>query len=242
MSEIAQEPIVTPDMLRGTLRNEDFVTTANVANVETVIAEHIVPRGMVKILTTDPIEHRLQTKESFSFTTGTAVTTQTLALAGDIIDSPDLGDVGDAAIVVRTTPTPITEWTNFTIDYAANTISLSGLIAATAYVFDVYYTFSEGSINIKIKTPENRLELVLLNTAIKTLSQRSQYNINTAPTIVNIEILPEMFRLIISVKSSRVVSWDAYARNSTINIPYAVTTRGEMPEGIIDQIKARMVG
>lgn len=226
---------------RNLLTNRHFVLTPNTAGVDTTIAERRIPREIAEQIVDDAIEMRLMTRETFTFTTAAGETTRMLSLAGDIVSSPELGHIGDSAILIRTTPAPIIEWTTATIDYVLNRITLTGLLASTAYVFDVFYVFGEGNFTIKLETPTAGRETSMLYGSVRSLSQRSQYNVKSALTLSG-ELMPEMFRLVITLNSPRVVSWDANARNSILSFPIAVQPMHELPEEIVEQVKAQMVG
>ena len=208
----------------GVLKTEDFVQTENIPNTKTEILRYEIPDyTRLTLLTVKPIELRLMTKENFVFKTAVGATTHTVTVTGDMQDSPDLGNVGDAVILRRNSPTPVQEWTTANINYPANTITFTGLAADTSYNFDVFYMFGGGTIEIEIIDPTRRVRRPIFSTTTDLINRRRQIDDRTAMRLPRAETLFSRYLISIFLTAALPVSFDPLARNTVVQLFYSST-------------------
>ena len=206
----------------GILKTEDFVQTENIPNTKIEILRYEVPDyTQMTLLQKKPIELRLMTKENFVFTTGTGVTTQTVTVAGDMQDSPDLGNVGDAVILRKNLPAPVEEWFTADLNYPANSITFTGLAENTNYNFDVFYIFGGGLIEIEIIDPTRRVRRPIFSTTTDLINRRRQIDDRTAMRLPRAETLFSRYLISIFLTAALPVSFDPLARNTVVQLFYS---------------------
>ena len=206
----------------GVLRTEEFVQTKNIPNTKIEILRYEVPDHVrMTLLTEKPIELRLMTKENFVFTTAAEAITHAITVAGDMQDSPDLANVGDAVILRRNSPTPVQEWTTANINYPANTITLTGLTGGTSYNFDVFYMFGGGLIEMEIIDPARRVRRPFFSTTTDLINRRRQIDDRTAMRLPRIETVFSRYLISIFLTAALPVSFDPMARNTVVQLFYS---------------------
>ena len=206
----------------GLLRLESFVQNVNIPNTKAEILRYEVPEHLeITLLPEKPIELRLMTKENFVFTAAAGATTHTVTLAGDMQDSPDLGNVGDAVILRRNSPAPIQEWLTANINYPQNTVTFTGLTAGTAYNFDVFYMFGGGLVEIEIIDPTRRIRQPFFALSTNLINRRSQIDDRTAMILPYAETLSSKYLISVFLTAPLSVSFDPWARNTVIQLFYS---------------------
>ena len=206
----------------GLLRLENFVQNVNVPNTKSEILRFEVPDHLIlTLLPEKPIELRFMTKENFVFTTGVGATTHTITVSGDMQDSPDLGNIGDAVIIRKNSPAPTEEWLSANINYPANTITLTNLTSETSYNFDIFYMFGGGLVEIEIIEPARRVRQPLFGLTTTLINRRRQIDDRTAMILPYAETLPPRYLLSVFLTAPLQVSFDSWARNTVIQIFYS---------------------
>lgn len=209
----------------GVLKTEDFVQTENIPNTKIEILRYEVPDYVrMTLLTKKPIELRLMTKENFVFTTAAGATTHTLTVAGDMQDSPDLANVGDAVILRKNSPAPVEEWFTANLNYPANTITLTGLTGGTSYNFDVFYMFGGGLVEMEIIDPTRRIRRPFFSTTTDLINRRRQIDDRTAMKLPRAETVFSRYLISIFLTAPLSVSFDPMARNTVVQMFYSSAT------------------
>lgn len=216
------------------LDNKDFVITANQTGYESEVATYIVPAKRVVEIPNDFIGLKLMTGERFTFTTGAGETTRTLTLAHPIAHDPLLGGPVASVIPVRRTPAPTLEWTTFTVS-APRTVTLTGLLASTAYVFDVYYLFGVGSVNITVISSDETARTKILEAAIRKVNMLNQEDVRTGlrPGSVGL-IIPERYRIQVRVNTPAPVIFFHPTIDTPPRSPFAREGFVELPVNVSD--------
>ena len=242
-------------ILRNIIRlgNKDFTVSANQLNYESEIATYIVPAKRMCEIPDDFIGLKLMTKDSFSFTTGSAETTQTLTLTYPIARDTLIDLTGANVIVVKDTPAPRGEWA--IADYTVTepkTVALSGLTASTAYIFDIFYLFKAGSISITVVSSDETAKTKILERAIGKVNTINQEDVRVGlkPGMVGL-CIPERWKIQIRVITpASIVLYDRgidtgakslYARESFIELPINVSNLLSWPEGIKAYAKSQLM-
>ena len=206
----------------GLLRLENFIQTVNIPNTKSEILRYEVPEHLeITLLPEKPIELRFMTMENFVFTTATGATTHTVTVAGDMQDSPDLGNVGDAVILRKNSPAPEEEWLSANINYPANSITFTGLASETSYNFDVFYMFGGGLVEIEIIEPARRVREPLFGLTTTLINRRRQIDDRSAMILPYAETLYPKYLLSVFLTAPLPVSFDSWARNTVIQIFYS---------------------
>lgn len=214
----------------------DGTAKSNIANVETEIWEHVVPRGYVHELTTLPLYAFFVTKDTFTAAGGSP---ETFTLAGDLVDSPNLGD-NMGTVWVYKNNTLVTS--GVTVDYTANTVSLA---TTQNDVIEIYYIFGNGNVKIYAYTPEENRKLLLWNGRIENFHVGDQFDVKIAQRLKNIAPLAEDFKLKILLKSPSVVVSSAAdlakAKNYVLEIPYNEFPIEKYPKDALKQFVDSMI-
>lgn len=212
------------------LHKDDFETKqANTANVETLIAEAVVPKDFAWYLPADPMQIFLGTKDIFS---GNGSTTQ-FNLTKDLVDTPNLGDDGGAvAGYVANVRAAISA-----VNYDTNQVTFASAPASGSNNVEVYYIFGGGNLKIRAAHPNKTSGFKqLFARAIANIHTVDQYDIKTAPKIQNPFILPEKYALQLLVNSSVVVDWDAEDIVAQLAIPYKQMPMSALPADIKEKV------
>jgi len=161
----------------GILTNTDFVVTPNQIGYESEIATYKVPQNRVVEIPDKFIGMKLMAKDTFSFTTGGSETSHDCTLTQPIARNNLIDLKGANVIVVKRTPTPVQEWAvaNYTVT-EPKTVTISGLTVSTAYVFDIYYLFNNGSVNVSVISDDGTVKTKILEKAIGEVNQLNQYD------------------------------------------------------------------
>lgn len=243
---------------REFLTNRHFTPRANQLNYESEIATYIVPAKKVIEIPADYIRLKLMTGEEFSFTTGTNENSKTLTLTYPIAKDPRLplkaANAGDSAcvIVVRTTPSPVTEWVGANVTVTEpKTVVLSGLTASTAYVFKVYYLFDDGTVKLTIRSSDETQKKDILVAGIGEVNRIDQENIKAGLQVGGVgQNLPERWKLELRVKTAAPVflygetesgNVTPYARVSRIRLPVLITNQEDWGTNVEAIAKATML-
>lgn len=212
----------------------------NQANSRTLIGEYLVPPGKVLHILPHPAFIRLVAHEVI---VGPGVNQNPVALAGDIVDSPDVAGVGEALCYLASDNSVKAL---ASIDFAANTITPVANWAAVNY--DVFYLFGEGYLDFKVAKP-NENGVSILNERVEDIHIRKQYTNDTAIRLNSPVPIPEYYKLQLFIKTAREVRWDNYAGKVDLakpllnfGIPYQFT---QMPKGndakkFIEAVDARL--
>lgn len=234
------------------LETSDFALSTRQANYESEIATYVVPAKRVVEIPDSFIGLKLMTGERFTFTTGVGETTRVLSLTNDIARDSLISLNGANVIVVRRTPTPVLEWA--VADYSVSlprTVTLTGLIASTAYAFDVYYLFGIGSANITVLSSDNTARTRILEAAIRRINMINQEDVRMGlkPGMTGL-VIPERYRIQVRVNTPAPVFWHGltetantspFARESFIELPINSSSLLEWPEGITRYAKEQLM-
>lgn len=236
----------------GLITNKDFTITANQIGYESEIATYIVSQNRVLELPDKFIGLKLMTKDTFSFTTGSAETSHTCTLTYPIATNELISMNGANVIVVERSPA-VGEWAvaNYTVT-VPKTVVISGLTASTAYVFDIYYLFNNGSVNITIVSDNGNVKTKVLERAIGKVNTLNQEDIRAGLKYGQIGlVIPERYKIQIRViTSAPVILWDPvadsgakslYARESYIELPVDISDILQWPEGVKTFAKSQFV-
>ncbi|MBT9175677.1 MAG: hypothetical protein DDT22_01361 [candidate division WS2 bacterium] len=224
------------------LETKDFTIFANQRGYESEVADYIVPAKRMIEIPNDFIGLKLMTGDRFTFTTGAAETTRALTLTFPIARDSLIPLVGQNVIVVRRTPAPVIEWPTFTVT-EPRTVTLTGLLVSTAYVFDVYYLFGVGSVNITVISADETARTKILEGAIRKINMLNQEDVRTGlkPGMVGL-CIPERYRIQVRVNTpAPIILFDPvadigarsrFARESFIELPVNVSDLLQWPEDI----------
>lgn len=228
-----------------------FVLRANQRDFDSETATYTVPNNRMNETIDELVQMKLMTRESFSFTTATGVTTHTLVLTHDIAPDPALAMVGGVAVVVRRTPTPVAEITTYTVALP-RTIHLTGLAAGTAHTFDVYYLFGAGRVNLSVLTDDGTAQTRILESSIRAVNMLNQVDDRMGLRLGRVGVLvPEDFRIQVRVVTPAAVIWHGatetafsspFARESFINLQVNDSNMLEWPAGIALTAKEQVAG
>jgi len=236
----------------GIITNTDFVVTANQVGYESEIATYIVPQNRVLELPDKLIGLKLATKDSFSFTTGTGETQHDCTLTYPIAPDPLLPLVGGTVIVVQRSaggsPTNV-EWTNFTVTLP-KTVTIKGLTQGTAYVYDVFYLFADGSVNITVVSDDGTVRTKILESSIASVNQLNQLDSRKGLRYGKINmIIPDRWQIQVRViTNASVVLYDPtadsgakskFARQSYIELPVDISSIFQWGAEVRDIAKQR---
>ena len=151
---------------------------------------------------------------------------------------------GANVIVVKNTPSPRAEWAvaNYTVT-EPKTVALSGLTAETAYTFDIYHLFGDGSVNITVVSADETAKTKILEGAIRKVNMINQEDVRVGlkPGMIGL-VIPERYKIQVRVKTpASIIFFDPvadsgakskYARESFIELPVNVSNQIEWPENI----------
>ncbi len=235
------------------ITTRDFVLRTNQLNYESETATYIVPAKRMLEIPDDFIGLKLMTGERFVFTTGVGVTTQTLTLSHSIARDSLIELRGANVIVVRRIPVPVEEWAiaNYTVT-EPRTVVLTGLIASTAYQFDIYYLFGGGSLNISVISSNESARTKILERAIRAVNMVNQEDVRVGlkPGMIGL-CIPERFRIHVNVITPARIIWhdpaetafsSPFARESFIELPVNVSNLLQWPAGIEIHAKQQLLG
>jgi len=231
----------------GRLETSDFVITPNQINYESEIATYVVPAQRVIEIADKFMGLKLMTGDRVTFTTGVGETTRTLTLTHNIARDALIPLVGQNVIVVRRTPTPVLEWTTFTVT-EPRTVALTGLLASTAYVFDVYYLFGVGSVNISVISADEQVRTKIFERSIRSVNMINQEDTRMGLRAGMIGlVIPERFRIQVRVitpasvilhhPTADIGAKSPFARESFIELPIYISNQLDWPEGTEDFAK-----
>ncbi|MBT9164843.1 MAG: hypothetical protein DDT23_00851 [candidate division WS2 bacterium] len=233
------------------LETKDFTIFANQRGYESEIAEYVVPAKRMIEIPNDFIGLKLMTGDRFTFTTGVGETTRALVLTYPIARDSLIPLVGQNVIVVRRTPAPVIEWTTFSVT-EPRTVTLTGLLASTAYVFDVYYLFGVGSVNITVISADETARTKILESAIRKINMLNQEDVRMGlkPGMVGL-CIPERYKIQVRVNTpAPVILFDPvvdagarsrFARESFIELPVNVSDLLQWPEDIERYAKQQLM-
>jgi hypothetical protein len=233
------------------LGNSSFTMSANQSNYESEVATYSVPQNRVVEIPNEFIGLKLMTKQTFSFTTASGVTTQTLTTTYPIATDANIPMVGQNVIVVITTPAT-GEVTTFTVT-TPNTVTLSGLTASTSYVVDVYYMFNSGQAKITVTSSDETAVTTLLSRNIGNLNATDQNDVRSGlkPGQLGL-IIPERSKIQLKVITAAPIFLYApgaetayssvYARQSFLELPANISSIFDWPSGIKGFAKQQQTG
>ena len=242
------------DIKRQLIRLETghFVLRANQRDYESEVATYIVPAGKLYEIPGDFIGLKLKTGERFTFRTGVGVTTQTLTLTYDIARDQLIPLEGANVVVVKDSPAPREEWptANYTVTLP-RTIELTGLLADTDYVFDVYYLFGAGSVNITVTSADETARTKVLERNIRAVNMLNQENVRVGlkPGMVGL-CIPERYKICVKVVTPAPIYFHAaeetaysspFARESFVSLPVNVSNLLDWPENIERYAKEQLM-
>ncbi|MDD5615254.1 MAG: hypothetical protein PHH85_03550 [Candidatus Methanoperedens sp.] len=222
-------------MMFNYLHKDDFETKqANTANVETLIAEAVVPEKMAWYLTGEAMQLFLAVKETFS---GNGVATQFTTTKG-IIDSPSLGDDGGAvAGYVGGARAAISA-----VNYTTGVVTFASAPASGTNNVDVYYIIKAGNLKIRAAHPNKTSRFKqLFARSVQNIHSTDQYNNKSAPMIQNLFVLPEKYVLQILLNSSQAINWDNNNIVAQIAIPYTQLSMAELPADIKERVNRLLI-
>jgi hypothetical protein len=236
----------------GLITNKDFTITANQIGYESEIATYLVPQNRVLELPDKFIGLKLMTKDTFSFSTATGETSHGCTLTYPIARNELISMKGANVIVVKRTPTPVAEWAvaNYSVT-EPNTVTISGLTQSTAYVFDIYYLFNNGSVNITIVSDDGNVKAKVLERAIGKVNTLNQEDVRAGLKYGQIGlVIPERYKVQIRViTNASIILWDPvadsrakskYARESYIELPVDISDILQWPEGVKTFAKSQL--
>jgi hypothetical protein len=236
----------------GILTNTDFTITPNQVGYESEIATYKVPQNRVVELPDKLIRLKLMTKETFSFTSPTNATEKSVVLTYPIVQDPLVSLVRNAVIVVQRSAggnSTNVEWTNFTVTLP-NTVTIKGLTQSTDYVYDIFYLFSDGSVNITIVSDDATVRTKILESSIVGINQLNQLDSRKGLRYGKINmILPDRWQIQVRViTSASIVLYDPvadsgakskFARHSYIELPVDISSIFQWGEEVRDIAKQR---
>ena len=236
----------------GVITNTDFVVTANQVGYESEIATYKVPQNRVLELPDKLIGLKLATKDSFSFTTGTGETQHNCTLSFPIAQDPLLPLVGGTVIVVQRSAggsSTNVEWTNFTVTLP-KTVTIKGLTQSTEYVYDIFYLFADGSVNITVVSDDGTVRTKILESSIASVNQLNQLDSRKGLRYGKINmIIPDRWQIQVRViTNASVVLYDPtadsgakskFARQSYIELPVDISSIFQWGAEVRDIAKQR---
>jgi hypothetical protein len=236
----------------GVITNTDFVVTPNQIGYESEIATYKVPQNRVLELPDRLIGLKLATKDSFSFTTGSGETQHNCTLSFPIAQDPLLPLVGGTVIVVQRSAAGSStnvEWTNFTVTLP-KTVTIKGLTAGTEYVYDIFYLFADGSVNITIVSDDGTVRTKILESSIASVNQLNQLDSRKGLRYGKINmIIPDRWQIQVRViTNASVVLYDPvadsgakskFARQSYIELPVDISSIFQWGAEVRDIAKQR---
>lgn len=212
------------------------VTKSNIADTESNIIEMPVPRGLVWNLRADRrLKVFLYTKDTF---TGTGAQT-VFNLTQDLVDSPNLpAIVGDTVVYVNA----VLQTSGYTVDYAANTITFASAPAAVPIV--VYYLFVPALVKVKVVSSTKEREKTIHTGNIVSFHTNNQYAEQTAVTLGNSWVLDEKYYLVVAIKSSAIIYWDAAINDYQLfELEAMVARKAELDQadlGVVNQFRGAL--
>jgi len=232
------------------ITNKDFVLSANQLNYESEIATYVVPANRMFEIPNDFIGLKLMTKDHFEFSTGSSETTHVCTLTYPIAPDPLIPAVRGYVVVHETSPAAA-EWTNFTVTLP-KTVTLAGLTSSKDYVFDIYYLFGVGSLNISVLSSDGTAKTKILERAIRAVNMLNQEDIRTGlkPGMIGL-CIPERYKIQVRVITpAPVILYDSqetsysspWARESFIELPINESSLAEWPKGIENYAKQQLMG
>jgi hypothetical protein len=236
----------------GVITNTDFVITPNQVGYESEIATYKVPQNRVLELPDRLIGLKLATKDSFSFTTGSGETQHNCTLSFPIAQDPLLPLVGGTVIVVQRSAggsSTNVEWTNFTVTLP-KTVTIKGLTAGTDYVYDIFYLFAGGSVNITIVSDDGTVRTKILESSIASINQLNQLDSRKGLRYGKINmIIPDRWQIQVRViTNASIVLYDPttdsgakskFARQSYIELPVDISSIFQWGAKVRDIAKQR---
>jgi hypothetical protein len=221
----------------GIITNTDFVIIPNQVGYESEIATYKVPQNKVLELPDKLIGLKLATKDSFSFTVGSGETQYDCILTYPIAKDPLLPLVGGTVIVVQRSAggsATNVEWTNFTVTLP-KTVTIKGLTPNTEYVYDIFYLFADGSVNITVVSDDGTVRTKILESSIASVNQLNQLDSRKGLRYGKINmIIPDRWQIQVRVitKASVVLfhptedsgAKSRFARQSYIELPVDISS------------------
>jgi len=195
------------------LTRDDWTLSANTPNVNTTVAEFVVPRGYAKRFVAQNARLMLGTMDQFA---GNGAATA-FALSRTIVPSRGNGPLSTDGAVATVNGAVVAI---SAINYATNTVTLAAA-PANAAVVKIYYAFSEGRYTVEVFSADERRHDTHANGSIRRLNATNQEDVNQ---IFRLDFptnwLPQDFILRIQVNTPATVNWDAVNPFSTILFPF----------------------
>ena len=246
--------IERPNTHIGRLFNKDFDLSANQPGFLSAVMTKVIPDGSVFEFNESLMGLTLMTGERFSFTTGTGVTTQTLTLTHPAVRNPALALERASVIVVQRRVggvDNVMEWTTFTVTLPV-TVNLTGLTAATAYEFDVYYLFDGGRASLYIQSADETTERPMLGMNIGDLNSTNQVDSRIGLRLDRTDLIAsERFKIILKVDTpANIIMYDdtetahssPFARHSLIQLPVEKSLMKDWDIDVVQLAKKRLGG
>lgn len=195
------------------LTREDFTLSANTPNVNTTVAEFVIPRGYAFRYLAHSARLLLGTMDQFN---GDGVQA-TFNLSRDIIPSRGNGPASTDGAVATVNGAVVAIQS---INYAANSVTLAAAPANGATV-RIYYAFGEGRYTVEVFSADERRHDTHANGAIRRLNASNQEDVNQLFRLkFATNWLPQDFLIRIQVNTPATVNWDAANPFSSIQFPY----------------------
>ncbi len=233
------------------LGNSSFTLSANQSNYESEVATYVVPQNRVVEIPNEFIGLKLMTKQTFTFTTASGVTTQALTTTYPIATDSNITMVGQNVVVVLTTPATGVI-TTFTVT-VPNTVTLSGLTGSTSYVANVYYMFNSGQAKITVTSSDETAVTTILSRNIGNLNATDQNDVRSGlkPGQLGL-IIPERNKIQLKVITAAPIFLyapgadtaysSAYAQQSFLELPANISSIFDWPTGIKGLAKQQQTG
>jgi len=195
------------------LTRDDFTLAANTPNVNTTVAEFVIPRGYAFRFLAQAARLLLGVMDQFAGTGAQTVFNLTRQIVPSRGNGPSALD--GAVATVNSAVVTISA-----IDYNAKTVTLA-VAPANAAVVKIYYGIAEGRYTVEVFSPDERRHDTHANGSIRRLNASNQEDVNSLfrldfPT----NWLPQDFLVRVQVNTPGTINWDAANPFSSIQVPY----------------------
>jgi len=195
------------------LTRDDFTLSANTPNVNTTIAEFVIPRGYAFRFLAQNARLTLGAMDQFAGNgaqTAFVLTRAPVSSRGWGAGATDgvLATVNGAVVTVAS------------VNYATNTVTLAAAPANGATV-KIYYPFSDGRYTVEIFSADERRHDTQANGSIRRINASNQEDVNQ---IFRLDFpsnwLPQDFLFRVQVNTPATVNWDAVNPFSVLQVPF----------------------
>jgi len=195
------------------LTREDFTLSANTPNVNTTVAEFVIPRNYAFKFLARNSRVLLGTMNQF---VGNGAQTA-FVLSRAIVRSKGNGPLPTDGAVATVNGNAVAI---SAIDYVTRTVTLAAAPANGATV-RIYYLFAEGRYTVEIFSADERRHDTHANGSIRRLNASNQEDVNSAVRLdFSTNWLPQDFLFRIQVQTPATVNWDPANAFSTIQLPF----------------------